>query len=57
MPATAMRTFGRGKTMWWHGAEKPEVCTVQVLHMGIDIANSGMRYNPGDSIGVVVQVG
>lgn len=43
--------------MWWHGAEKPEVCTVQVLHMGIDIANSGMRYNPGDSIGVVVQVG
>jgi len=25
--------------------------------MGIDIANSGMRYNPGDSIGVVVQVG
>ena len=27
-----------------------------MLHIGVDVAGSGMRYNPGDSLGVVVQV-
>lgn len=29
---------------------------VQVLHLGMDVSGSGMRYSPGDSIGVVAQV-
>ena len=29
---------------------------VQVLHLGVDVSGSGMRYSPGDSIGVVAQV-
>jgi hypothetical protein len=29
---------------------------VQVLHLGMDVTGSGMRYSPGDSIGVVAQV-
>lgn len=29
---------------------------IQVLHLGVDVAGSGMRYSPGDSMGVVPQV-
>ena len=29
---------------------------MQVLHLGMDVTGSGMRYSPGDSIGVVAQV-